>query len=105
MAILFWKNKTDKKLQNAKQMTTADYEKLGRSLEQVYLSGYASTSRLITVSILRGIGYGFGIFIGGTIVVAILIWFIGQFEAVQFLEPIVNNVLEIVNQQPTSVNN
>lgn len=103
MSILFWKNKNNKPAENAKQMTSSDYEKLGRSLEQVYLTGYVSTKRLITVSILRGIGYGFGLFIGGTIVVALLIWLIGQFDAVWFLEPIVDSVLQIINQQPPTL--
>lgn len=104
MDMLFWKKDSKDKKISAKQMTNADYEKLGRSLEHVYLSGYVSTGRLIGVSILRGIGYGFGIFIGGTIVVAVLIWFLGQFETVWFLEPFVNTVLEAVQQgTPQSV--
>lgn len=75
-------------------MTTKDYEQLGRAIEQVYNNGYISKWRLIYMSLLRGIAYGVGIFIGGTIIVGIILGIMLQFE--QF--PIVGPMVEKINQ-------
>ncbi len=80
-------------------LTAQDYENLGRAMEQVFISGYSSRSRLFLMSLYKGIGYGLGIFIGGTIIVALIAYGISQFETVPFLnqiiEPIRNTVQEV----------
>lgn len=86
--------------QQPKKMTEKDYEKLGKSLEQVYLTGYASTKRFLWFSFLRGIVYGLGIFIGGTIVVAIVLSVLTQFNDAPVIGPFVEKIVEIVQSSP-----
>lgn len=90
---LHYKNKdiVQHKLQQKRifEMTPKEYEQLGRKMEQVFVSGYASRWRLFIMSFYKGIGYGFGIFIGGSIVVGLLVWLMGQFESVNVLKPVV----------------
>lgn len=83
---------------DVKEMTAADYEKLGRAIEQVYVHGYASRKRLITMSLYKGMGYGLGIFIGGTIIVAILAYAISQFETIDLLKPILEPIQQTVQE-------
>ena len=86
-----------------KPLTVQDYERLGRAMEQVFLSGYASRRRLFLLSLYRGIGYGLGIFIGGTIIVALIAYGISQFETVPFLNQIIDpirNTIQEVNGGP-----
>ena len=80
-----------------KKLTAVDYEKLGRALEDVYLIGYANPKRFLWFSFLRGIVYGLGIFIGGTIIVALVFWFLGQFDEVLIIGPVIKQIVEIVN--------
>lgn len=97
-----WNKKTNEPIE-IKDMTAADYEKLGRAIEQVYVHGYASKKRLIVMSLYRGIGYGLGIFIGGTIIVALLAYGLSQFETIDFLKPIlepIKNTVQEVNGGP-----
>lgn len=59
-------------------VTSEDYEKLGRAVESALINDYidllGNTKRQIKSSIIRGIFTGFGTVVGATIVVALLIW-------------------------------
>ena len=93
-----WKKHKEEKLPDIKEMTSADYEKLGRAIEQVYVHGYASRKRLIMMSLYKGMGYGLGIFIGGTIIVALLAYAVSQFETIDLLKPIVEPIQQTVQE-------
>lgn len=84
-----------------KKMTPKDYEKLGKALEEVYLIGYANPRRFLWFSFLRGIVYGLGIFIGGTIVVAVVLSILTQFNSVPVIGPLVEKIVETVQTAPT----
>lgn len=86
---------------SAKKMTPQDYEKLGRALEEVYLIGYANPKRFMWFSFLRGIVYGLGIFIGGTIIVAIVLSVLSQLDDNLIIGPFVTKIIEIVQTTPT----
>lgn len=88
--------------QQTKKMTPKDYERLGKALEEVYLIGYANPRRFLWFGFLRGIVYGLGIFIGGTIVVALVIWILSQFNQVPVIGPFIEKIVEIVKASPTS---
>lgn len=85
-----------------KKMGPQDYEKLGRALEDVYLIGYANPKRFLWFSFLRGIVYGLGIFIGGTIIVALVIGILGQFDDNLIIGPLVRRIMEIIQNSPTT---
>lgn len=95
-----WQKKDETSLQQShEEMTAADYERIGRVVEQVFVSGYATKKRLFLMSLYKGVGYGLGIFIGGTIIVALLAYAISQFETVpllnEIIEPIRNTIQEV----------
>lgn len=67
-----------------------EYEKIGRMMEMIVATGYSNRFRLFTVSIIRGIGNGFGVVLGGTILVALLLYVLNLFEEV----PLVGDLAE-----------
>jgi hypothetical protein len=77
-----------------KEKTKEDYEKLGREMENIMLLGYSNTKRVIWVIFLKGIVYGVGLFIGGTIVVALVLWILGFFDDVPLIGPIVQKIVD-----------
>lgn len=81
-----------------KEMTPKEYEQLGRRMEQVYTTGYASRGRLMYMNFLRGIAYGVGIFIGGTIVVGIVITVLVQFEEVPVIGPFAQKINQSIEK-------
>lgn len=76
------------KKQKANNKSAADYEKLGRQIEAAYLSGYIDRKRLITNSVIRGIGVGFGSIIGATIVIALLLWVLSVLNEIPLIGPV-----------------
>lgn len=86
-----------KKNNKTQILTNKQYEDLGRSLEQLYMIGYAKPKRMLYMTFIKGIVYGFGIFIGGTIVVGLVFWVLGQFNQVPVLSPFIEKIVDIVN--------
>lgn len=82
----------------AEKLTAKDYEKLGRDMSNVYESMYTNKKRLYFLTFTKGIVYGFGIFLGGTILVAILVYSLGLF--VEY--PTINKLYNALTD-PTSV--
>jgi len=80
-----------------KQLTTKDYEKMGRMLEEVAQTGYANPKRVLWFSFTKGIAYGFGLFLAGTVVVALVVGILGLFEQVPVVNRITEQVLNSIN--------
>ena len=76
--------------------TDAEYRQLGKMLEDLFLERTSSTPRLLWYNFMRGIAYGLGIFLAGTVVIALLLWFLGLFDQVpvvgRFVQAVMNSV-------------
>ena len=83
-------------------MTSKDYETLGRDLWSVYEMNYKNRKRMYIFTFGKGIAQGFGIFLGGTIVVAVLLYTLTFFEQIPLLSPFVQKINEVI-KDPTSV--
>lgn len=90
---MFNKKTQDNKPNNS--MKPKDFEQLGRYMLDVYETAYTSKKRLFYISFLKGIGQGFGIFIGGTIVVAFVFWILGVFDDT-FLSPVIQKIYNAI---------
>lgn len=53
------------------QKQVNDISEIARTLNLIYKKGYSSTGKMMLIFFLRGIAYGFGAFLGGTIVVSL----------------------------------
>lgn len=79
-------------------MSSKDYEKLGRDLWNIFELNYKNRKRLYTYTFLKGLVYGFGIFLGGTILVALLVYGLSLFDQVPFVDKVYDAITN-----PTSV--
>lgn len=74
-----------------KEISPKELEDLGRQLQDFFeLGGYVNKWRALKFSALKGIAQGFGIFIGGSVVVALVAWMLSAFDQV----PLVKSVVE-----------
>lgn len=55
------------------QKQVNDISKIAKTLNLIYKKGYSSTGKMMLMFFLRGIAYGFGAFLGGTIVVSLVL--------------------------------
>jgi hypothetical protein len=83
-------------------MSTKDFEQLGRDLWLLYEMNYKNRRRMYFFTFGKGIAQGFGIFLGGTILVAVLLYSLSFFERVPLLSPIVEKLNNVLTD-PTSV--
>lgn len=87
---MFGKKKKNKK--DEREISVSDYERLGRSLADVIEGGYASHWRIFKINFMRGVFFGLGSLIGGTIVVALIIWTLSLFTEI----PVIGDVFETI---------
>ncbi|HTE21549.1 MAG TPA: DUF5665 domain-containing protein [Candidatus Limnocylindria bacterium] len=80
-------------------LSKADYEELGRRLENIYLVGYISKKEMLKMSFLKGIVAGFGGVVGATIVVGLVVWILSLFHTIPFIGPLVDNAENTVKTQ------
>lgn len=74
-----------------------DLVKLGKMLREFSEMGVMDRKNLLWVSFLRGLAQGFGAIVGGTILVALLLWILSLFNEVPLIGPAVDNISETVN--------
>lgn len=70
----------------SKNMTDKQYEELGKKLMAFYEAGYVNKKQALSWSFLKGLAGGFGAFLGGTILIGLLLWFLSLFDQVPFIE-------------------
>lgn len=63
-----------------------------KQVEYMYEAVNPNWRKLLTFAFLKGIATGFGVFIGGTIVVAIVLWALSGLGHIPFLNDITNAV-------------
>ena len=78
--------------------TTKDYEKLGRMLEAVFESGYANHWRVFRVNFIRGLFFGLGSVLGGTIIIAMVLWILSFFSELPVVGDFVQTIESTVEQ-------
>jgi hypothetical protein len=87
---------------NDANMSTKDFEQLGRDLWLLYEMNYKNRKRMYLFTFGKGIAQGFGIFLGGTILVAFLLYSLSFFEQVPLLSPLVEKLNSALTD-PTSI--
>lgn len=66
-------------------MTDQKRLEFAKQLEYFYEASHADLKRIVTFSFLKGIATGLGVFLGGTLVVAALLWALSQLGHLPFV--------------------
>lgn len=80
--------------------TKAEYQAIGKLLEDTYMANSEYKSKILWFSFLRGLFYGLGIFIAGTLVIGVLIWVLGLFDDVPLIGPFIEKIVNNLNSSP-----
>lgn len=73
------------KLFEESQLSTSDYERLGRLLVSIGESGHINRKRLYRTAFLKGIATGLGGVIGATIVVTLVLYLLSLLGEIPFI--------------------
>ena len=84
-----------------KEMSKADYERIGRGFEEIVASGYLNKRRLLIVSFLKGLATGIGSVIGATVIFLLIIWTLSLFSDIPLIGDTFQNAKETIKQAPS----
>lgn len=84
--------------QSKKQLSVSDYEKLGRTLENIFEGGYVNHWRVYRINLVRGIFFGFGSVIGGTLLIATILWLLSFFTELPLIGDFVDTIRGSINE-------
>lgn len=79
--------------QKIKKRTAIEYQAIGKLMEDTYLVNTGKVPHVLWFSFLRGLFYGLGIFLAGTIVIAFIAWLLSLFDSVPIIGPMVENIV------------
>ncbi len=82
-------------MSSAKKLTKKDEEalELGKKLQQFYETGYVNKKQALSFTFVKAVITGFGIFLGGTILVALVLWILGFFDQI----PLIEHIVRVIN--------
>jgi hypothetical protein len=87
----------------SKNPQQADYEKLGKAVENILVKDHVNIvqnwKRFILVNFGRGLPIGLGSIIGATLIVALLLWILSLFGELPFVGDIFDSVRSTINKQ------
>jgi hypothetical protein len=75
-----------------------NYDKLAKALETIVESGHIDTRRVYKVSFWRGVFFGLGGVIGGTLVVAIALYILSLFTDIPFIGDVADTVRDSLEE-------
>jgi len=90
-------SKKSKKNQDP-ELLKRNRQDVAKALEILFADGYVSRKMLYRENFLRGIFFGAGSLIGATLFITLILWFLSLFDQVWFLEPVINNVKDSIEQ-------
>jgi len=68
-------------------------------LEDLYENYYSRRREIYMMNLFRGVFFGFGSVVGGTIVVALLLWILSALEFVPFVDGLVDGAQKSLEQR------
>jgi hypothetical protein len=77
-----------------------DNEKGARQqlLEELFEDFHANRRQIYWMNFTRGIFFGFGTLLGGTVLVALLLWLLGQLSLLPYIGDYIRGIVEAINQ-------
>ena len=70
-----------------------------KQVEYMYEAVNPNWRKLLTFSFLKGVATGLGVFLGGTIVVGLLLWILSGLGQLPFLENITHSVEQTLDKK------
>lgn len=78
----------DRKIVAGKNLTEKEALELGQKLQQFYELGYVDKKSALSFTFIKAIVQGVGVFIGGTVMIALLLWILSGLEDVPLIKPV-----------------
>ena len=64
--------------------------------EEMFYDFYQNRHKVYGMNFMRGLFFGFGALIGGTLVVTVVVWFLGRFVTVPLIGEYIRQIIEVI---------
>ena len=81
------------------KMTDKKRVEFAKQVEYMYEAANPGWRKLLAVAFLKGVATGFGVFLGGTIIVAIVLWVLSGLGQIPFLNDITEAAKHTLQQK------
>ena len=78
---------------------------LGKKLQTFYDLGYINRRQALTFSFLKGAVSGLGAVVGGTVILALLLFMLSKFDRVPLLGPVSDSIRSTIQNSKNQLNN
>jgi len=85
-------------MSKSEKMSDKKRVEFAKQIEFMYEATNPGWRKLLTFAFLKGMATGLGIFIGGTIIVALLLWILSGLGQIPFLDNITDSVKDTLGQ-------
>ncbi len=72
---------------------------LGQKLQDFYDMGYVSRKQALQFSFLKGMAGGAGAFIGGTLVITLVLWLLSLFSNLPLIDNVIRSIQESLHKR------
>ena len=67
-----------------------------RLFEEMFYDFYHNRYKVYWMNFVRGVSFGFGVLIGGTVVVAIVVWLLSRFVTVPLIGEYIKQIIDVI---------
>lgn len=67
-----------------------------RILEELFNDFHRNKFQVYWINFVRGVFFGFGVLIGGTVVVALVIWILSHFVTIPLIGEYIRQIIEVI---------
>lgn len=80
------------------KLTDQQRVEFAKQIEYMFEAAHTSWGKVVWLAFVRGMATGFGVVLGGTIVVAIIIWGLGSLDSIPFLGDLAETTKSTIEQ-------
>jgi len=63
-------------------------------IEELFYDFHSSRRQVYAMNFIRGIFFGFGTILGGTVLIALFVWFLGQFVGFPYVGDFIRHIID-----------
>jgi len=83
---------------SSKRVSDAEASSRRQLFEEMFYDFYNNRHKVYWMNFVRGLSFGFGALIGGTVVVTIVVWILGRFVSIPLIGEYIRQGIEVIQK-------
>ncbi|MGB4420547.1 MAG: DUF5665 domain-containing protein [Candidatus Saccharimonadales bacterium] len=83
---------------NSNKVSQAEAFSRRQLFEEMFYDFYQNRHKVYWMNFVRGLSFGFGVLIGGTVVAAAIVWLLGRFVTIPLIGEYIKQIIEVIQK-------